>query len=124
MKIHKPFFNNNITLVYSMSSKKINLNKKNQKTIAKSRINILFELAEQNALSNRLYLSDKYVKLARKISMRYLVKIPKEHKRKFCKHCYNYLLPFVTGRIRIHRGKVVIYCYNCKKYSRIPLKNG
>ena len=124
MKIHKPFFNNNITLVYSMSTKKINLNKKNQKTIAKSRINKLFELADQNALSNRLILSNRYVELARKISMRYLVKIPKEHKRKFCKHCYNYLLPVVTGRIRIHRGKVVIYCYNCKKYSRIPLKNG
>lgn len=106
-----------------MARKKINLNKKNQKIIARNRINKLFELAEKNAHSNKLDLSNGYVELARKISMRYLVKIPKEHKRKFCKHCYNYLLPFVTGRIRIHRGKVIIYCYNCKKYSRIPLKN-
>jgi len=122
MKIHKPFFYSYITQIYFMSGKKININKKNQKIIANNRINKLFELAEKNALSNRLDLSNKYTQLARKISMRYVVKIPKEHKRKFCKHCYNYLLPFVTGRIRIHRGKVVIYCYNCKKYSRIPLK--
>jgi ribonuclease P protein subunit RPR2 len=106
-----------------MSRKRINVNKKNQKMIAKQRINKLFELADRNALSDRLFFSDKYVKLARKISMRYLVKIPREHRRKFCKHCYSYLLPPLTSRIRIHRGKVIIYCNNCKKYTRIPLKN-
>ncbi|KYK23866.1 hypothetical protein AYK24_06930 [Thermoplasmatales archaeon SG8-52-4] len=122
MKIHKPFFCSNITLVYNMPRKKINIKKKNQKITAMNRIDKLFELAEKNALINRLDLSSRYVELARKISMRYLVKIPKQHKRKFCKHCYKYLLPFVTGRIRIHRGKVVIYCNNCKKFTRIPLK--
>jgi ribonuclease P protein subunit RPR2 len=106
-----------------MSRKRINVNKKNQKMIAKQRINKLFELADRNALSDRLFFSDKYVQLARKISMRYLVKIPREHRRKFCKHCYSYLLPPLTSRIRIHRGKVIIYCNNCKKYTRIPLKN-
>ena len=105
-----------------MSRKKININKKNQRTIAKNRIDKLFELADKNALYDRLDLSNKYVELARKISMRYLVNIPRDHKRKYCKHCYNYLLPLVTGGTRIHRGKIIIYCYNCKKFSRIPLK--
>ena len=106
-----------------MSSKKLYKNKKNQKTIANKRIKRLFKLAQQNSLSKNLYLSDKYIKLARKISMRYLVTIPKEYKNQFCKHCYNYLLPDITGRIRIHRGKIIIFCYKCNKYSRIPLKN-
>jgi ribonuclease P protein subunit RPR2 len=105
-----------------MSKKKISKDKKIQKKIAKRRINRLFRLAKQNALSNRLNLADRYIDLARKISMRYLITMPIEHKRRFCKHCYSYLLPHVTGRIRVHKSKIVIYCYNCKKYTRIPLK--
>lgn len=104
-------------------SRRTSKDKKIQKTIARNRINKLFIMAEQNALSDRLNLANRYVELARKISMRYLVSIPKEHKRKFCKHCYQYLLPTVTSRIRIKGGKLVIYCHNCKKYTRIPLKN-
>lgn len=98
-------------------------NKKEQKTIARRRINYLFELAEQYALSDKMSLANRYVELARKISMRYLVPISKEYKRRFCKHCYSYLLPPTNCRVRIHRGKLVIYCHSCKKYTRIPLKN-
>jgi ribonuclease P protein subunit RPR2 len=97
--------------------------KKNQKIIAKSRINQLFELAEQNAKTNKMNLANRYVELARKISMRHLVSIPNEYKRSFCKHCYNYLLPNVTSRVRINRGKLIIFCFKCNKYTRIPLNN-
>jgi len=103
-------------------SKRAVKDKKIQKTIAASRINQLFLLAEKYALLGRLNLANRYVELARKISMRYLVSVPKEFKRRFCKHCYHYLLPHVNCRIRIHRGKLIIYCHNCKKYTRIPLK--
>ncbi|UCF13798.1 MAG: hypothetical protein JSW06_05970 [Thermoplasmatales archaeon] len=97
-------------------------NKKLQKSIAKNRIQHLFRLAERYALCDRLELSDRYVFLARKISMRYLVTIPTKFKRRVCKHCYCYLMPGINCRVRIHRGKIVTYCYNCKKYMRIPLK--
>jgi len=97
--------------------------KKIQKTIASKRIKKLFSMAEQRALSGDLNLANRYVEIARKISMRNLVSIPKDLKRRFCKHCYSYLLPGSNCRIRIHRGRLVIYCNNCKKYTRIPLKN-
>jgi len=97
--------------------------KKLQKTIAKKRISKLFYMAEQNALDGKLNLADRYVEIARRISMRCLVPIPLEYKRRFCKHCYSYLLPHVNCRVRIHRGKIVIFCNNCKKYTRIPIKN-
>ena len=97
-------------------------NKKIQKTIAKRRINKLFLMAEENAISGELKLSDRYVELARKISMKYLTPIPREYKRRFCKHCYSYLIPSVNCRVRIHKGKTVIYCHSCKKYTRIPFK--
>ena len=106
-----------------MSKRRISKDKKIQKSIALRRINQLFHLAEQKALSNDFILADRYVELARKISMRYLVSIPKEFKRSFCKHCYSYLLPNRNCRVRIKKGKLVIFCLNCNKFIRIPLKN-
>ena len=103
-------------------SKKKTLGKNMKKIIANRRINKLFILAEENALSGELKMSNRYVELARKISMRNLAPIPKKYKRRFCKHCYRYLLPNVTCRVRIHGGKIVIYCHNCGKYTRIPFK--
>lgn len=97
--------------------------KKIQKTIAKKRIAKLFLIAEEYASDRKTALANRYVEIARKISMRYLVTIPKEYKTRFCKHCYSYLLPGVTSRVRFNSGKIVVYCQNCKKYTRIPLKN-
>jgi len=94
-----------------------------RKTIAKSRIEELFKLAEEEALKGRIDRADRYVELARKISMKYQVRIPKRYKLFFCKKCYHFLLPEVTCRVRINRGKLVIYCYNCKNYRRIPSKS-
>lgn len=105
-----------------MSRRHVN-RKRLQKSIAKKRIHRLFRLAEEYALCDRLNLSDRYVFLARKISMRYLVPIPKEFKRRFCKHCYSYLLPTVTCRVRINKGIITIYCYRCQKFTRIPIWN-
>lgn len=95
--------------------------KKNQKKIAKKRIEKLFLLAEKNSLKKRYDLADRYVKIARKIQMRYQIRMPKKLKRKFCKHCYRILIPGKTSRVRIQNGKIITYCYHCRKYQRIPL---
>jgi ribonuclease P protein subunit RPR2 len=65
-------------------------------------------------------LSDRYVHLARKISTRYKVRIPRELKRRFCKHCFSFLVPGKNCRVRTHEGKVVYYCLKCKKFMRFP----
>ena len=96
-------------------------NKDVLRQIALRRIQWLFQLAERYALCGRLELADRYVFLARKIGMRYLVRIPGEFKRCFCKHCYAYLLPGVSCRVRIHRGRVVMYCFRCNRFMRMPL---
>lgn len=93
-----------------------------EKKIARGRIDKLFTMAEKMALSGKLNFSDRYVELARKISMRYQIPIPRGFKRCFCKHCYRYMLPGVTCRVRVHRGRIVFYCFNCEKFSRFPLK--
>lgn len=94
--------------------------KKQQKEISKKRILTLFNQAEKTYKKN-LSLANRYITIARKIAMKSRTKIPSTLKRKFCKHCYNYLTP-KNSRIRIRDQKIIIYCENCKKYTRIPIK--
>jgi len=96
--------------------------KKQNKTIAKQRIIKLFSLVEKKAFEKDFELADRYIHLARKISMKYLVPIPSNLKKKYCKHCYSYLQPSVNSTTRINNGRIIIFCQNCGKYTRIPFK--
>lgn len=89
--------------------------------IAKERIDSLFSQADE-VFEEDSSLADRYVDLARKIAMKYKVKLKSAHKRKFCKHCYKYLRPGVNARVRTKDGKLVYYCSSCKKYSRFGLR--
>ncbi len=95
--------------------------KTKQKEIAQERIKILFQQADE-VFSEDISLANRYVTLARKIAMKVKIKIPSELKRKFCKHCYKYLRPSVNARVRTREGKVIISCFECKKFMRIPVK--
>lgn len=63
-------------------------------------------------------LANRYVSLARKQAMRHKIRLPRELRRLFCRHCYRLLVPGKTVRIRTHRGKVVYFCLNCRKFMR------
>ena len=97
------------------------ISKKQQKEIAKERISKLFKQAEEVFPKNKA-LANRYVTLARKIAMKVKVRIPLTLKRRFCKHCYKYLQSGKNSRTRTREGKVVISCFECKKFTRIPLK--
>ena len=90
-----------------------------QKQIAKERIEILFKEAKE-AFKEDPRLADRYVSLARKIAMKYKVRIKPELKRRFCKHCYKFLVPGANCRVRMHDNKVVYCCSSCKKFMRFP----
>lgn len=98
---------------------KYNKKPKEHTEIALERINTLFEQAEQQFPKDPK-LSDKYVELARKIAMKTKVRIPRELKRRFCKHCHSYLKQGVNCRVRMHDGKAVYHCQVCKQYMRFP----
>jgi len=95
--------------------------KQKQKEIAKERVRRLFELAA-TMFPKRKDLANRYVILARKISMKVRMRIPPEFKRRFCKHCYKYLQPGINARVRTREGKVIISCLECKEFMRIPFK--
>jgi len=96
------------------------LPKQKQKEIALQRIRILFQQAEEVFPKNKV-LANRYASLARKIAMKVHAQIPQELKRRICKHCYSYLKPGVNARIRTREGKVIISCFECKKFTRVPL---
>ena len=96
-------------------------NKRHQKEEAMNKVKELFKEAEL-MFKRDPSLSDRYVQLARKIAMRYTLIIPKELKRKFCKHCYSYLVPGRNCRVRIQKSRVIYYCERCKKFMRFGLK--
>lgn len=93
--------------------------KKQVKEIAQQRIKELFQEASKTKTQK---LANRYVELSRKLAMKARIRFPPEYKRRFCKHCYSYLRSGQNARIRTRQGKVVIYCFNCKKFTRIPLK--
>lgn len=67
-------------------------------------------------------LAQKLAQQARKLQMRTRVKFPSEWKKRFCKHCKNFLYPGKNCRIRLSSSNkvVAILCFNCNRYSRIP----
>ena len=88
---------------------------------ALEKIKILFSEAKVQFPENP-ELSNRYVKLARKLAMKFNITMPRELKRKFCKHCYSYLVPNKNCRVRIHKSRVIYSCNNCKKFMRFVLK--
>ena len=63
----------------------------------------------------------RFVAKARRAAMRVQLVLPIYLKRRYCKHCNHYLMPSVNARVRIQKSRVIIYCLDCKKYTRIPL---
>ena len=88
--------------------------------IAKERIDILFDLADKE-FENHIDRSRRYVQLARKIGLRYNVRLSETVKKKFCKHC-NTLLKPGNSKTRLDKTTktIMVICLNCKKAARHP----
>jgi ribonuclease P protein subunit RPR2 len=89
--------------------------------MAEQRIKRLFELAEQ-AYSRRPDLADRYVDIARRISMRHRVGIPGELKRRVCKGCGSFLVPGNNCRVRLDGNNILITCMKCGAIMRYPYR--
>ena len=81
--------------------------------IAKERIAILFEEARRRADDEEL--AKRYVRLARRIGMRYNVRLG-GRKRLFCKNCFYYF--GADTKRRLKNGHLVIICPECKRVTR------
>ena len=94
-----------------------------QTGIAKDRIKTLLKQAELNVKTNPSY-SRRYVELARKIAMRYTIRLPKTVKRMICKKCNSFLVAGENCTVRTNpkQQAVIITCKNCVAIQRFPYR--
>ena len=74
--------------------------KNSKKQIATRRIEILFNNALSNAKNNPR-LAEKQAEIAKKISMKFKIKMPFEVSSSFCKKCKKFIPPGVRSKIRL-----------------------
>jgi ribonuclease P protein subunit RPR2 len=83
-----------------------------QQEIGRSRIFRLFKMAD-NSFEKHPERAHRYVQLARKIAMRYGIRIPVPLKRHYCRKCYKYLSPNINCSIRKAGDSVFVKCLEC-----------
>jgi len=86
--------------------------------IARRRVADLFGLAERESKGGQSVLADRYVTLARRIGMRYNVRILGEYRDLYCRSCSAYWVEGRTVRTRLRRGKRVRTCLRCGAQRR------
>jgi len=74
--------------------------KNSKKQIAIQRIQILFHNALSNAKHNPR-LAERQAEMAKKISMKFKIKMPFEVSSSFCKKCKKFIAPGITSKIRL-----------------------
>lgn len=89
------------------------------KDMAYERVLRLFELADME-FRKHPERSDRYVQLARRIGMRYRVRMPPELKHRICRHCHSYLVQGATARTRLQGTHISTTCLACGKQMRKP----
>jgi len=88
--------------------------------IARRRVSDLFVLAERESRVGHLDLADRYVVLARRIGMRYNVRLLGEYRELYCRGCSSYWVEGRTVRTRLRSGRRVRTCLRCGRQRRTP----
>jgi len=101
--------------------KKFKGTKRQQKKQALNEIAAILNKARE-VFDTKPDLAHKYAKKARRMALKYKLKLPSILKRKICKNCFSFLVPGKNLRVRTRRGHVVYYCLECKKFMRIGYK--
>lgn len=96
------------------------INRSRNRRIARERIEILMAKAQEVFPESREK-ANRYSALAKKIAMRYTLWFPRRWKRRVCKKCYSFLVPGVTCRTRVNKGRVIITCLECGHIVRLPI---
>jgi ribonuclease P protein subunit RPR2 len=92
-----------------------------QQKIAEQRILDLLDLARKQFDSQK-ELSKRYTSLARKIALKYKIRLPAALKRNICKHCHALRMQGKNLRVRTLKGHLVYTCLECKGIMRYVYK--
>lgn len=84
------------------------------------RMQILVQIAISNARRNP-ELAQRQASLAKKLSMKYRIRMPYELRMNFCKKCKKFIVPGFTSRIRLGRSdtkSIRVTCSFCNHTYR------
>ena len=90
--------------------------------IAGERIADLFALAEREAVASHGDLAHRYVVIARKVGMRYNVRLLREYRELYCRTCSVFWVEGRTVRTRLRSGRRVRTCLACGRERRTPVR--
>lgn len=90
---------------------------------AHERIQDLFSLAESEVRRSPNNLSRRYVLLARRIGMRYNVRLLREYRDVYCRGCSTFWVEGRSVRTRLRAGRRTQTCLECGRVRRIPIKH-
>ncbi|MBW2966950.1 ribonuclease P [Candidatus Woesearchaeota archaeon] len=95
--------------------------KKQQEDIKHAKLHIASLLDQAKSVAkDDPSLANRYVTLARKVAMKFKVRLAPGQRRLFCPHCYRFLTS-KNRRVRVHEHRIIYYCLDCKKFWRKPL---
>ena len=94
--------------------------KKEARSIARERMEILFSLAEKEALAGNADRAKRYVGLFRRIGMRYNVPVPRRYKIATCRNCNSFLISGKNSRTRLEKHRIRVECLECGGVRRFP----
>jgi ribonuclease P protein subunit RPR2 len=95
------------------------------KALARHRVNILLSEALETSKDD-LNLANRQAEIARKICLKYNIRLPYFERQLFCRKCKSFIVPGVTSRIRLdYKPKAVkITCLKCGHvYRKILLRS-
>lgn len=93
--------------------------KDDPKIIAMERVERLLSFADE-IFHRYPELADRYVERAWRIKEKFLLRLPRELKLKFCRKCLSFWKPGSTCRIRMRKKILTITCLKCGRVYRLP----
>jgi ribonuclease P protein subunit RPR2 len=90
---------------------------------AQERIQDLFSLAETEVYRSPDNLSQRYVTLARRIGMRYNVRLLREYRDVYCRGCSSFWVEGRSVRTRLRAGRRTQTCLRCGRIRRLQIKH-
>lgn len=102
----------------------LKFNKKLSRQIAAERAEILLNKALE-IIIEKPALAQRYFQLARRLCVKYKVKLSKKWRLLICKKCKKLIVPGLNCRVRLQKRRephLTITCIHCGLSKRIPIK--
>ena len=99
--------------------------RRRNRLLASERMTILLTLSKE-ALRTNPKRAQHYFQLARKLGMRYKIRLPPQFRGLICRSCKRLIVPGINARVRLQQRRephIVITCLECGGQRRIPLRS-